>query len=282
MKAVVATTLFAATNATNLALTWRDCGGVAKISSVTPSSVPLGKSTEITGTGKTPVTVNGGNFAATVKAGWIPLASCSGPLGPAKTCSLPLGAGSLTLEPISLPIQAGTASISLSVHLAASLPAQLASTTTHVTANSNDGQKMICLDVYLKDGASDLLEQSGGACSAADQAAINARGGGDEAGHFPSDTEECSKGALNFFKGIEKEKFDACLTGRVKISSACAGCYWEAAQYGFENCKFSCLQSWCSSTCLKCTKPGSTRADQCAGFVSTSQPVACDSANAVV
>merc|ERR1712224_846621 len=130
----VATTLFAAANATNLALTWSDCGGAAKITSVTPSSVPLGTKTEITGTGNTPVTVTGGSFAATVKAGWIPLASCKGPLGPAKTCTLPLGAGSLTLEPIALPIAVGTASISLSVSLAASLPAQLASTTTHVTA----------------------------------------------------------------------------------------------------------------------------------------------------
>merc|ERR1712224_922658 len=130
----VATTLFAAANATNLALTWSDCGGAAKITSVTPSSVPLSTKTEITGTGNTPVTVTGGSFAATVKAGWIPLASCKGPLGPAKTCTLPLGAGSLTLEKIALPIQAGQASISLSVDLSASLPAQLASTTTHVTA----------------------------------------------------------------------------------------------------------------------------------------------------
>merc|ERR1712038_2079342 len=101
--------------------------------SVVPSSIPLGASTTITGSGTSSVTVSGGNFAATVKAGWIPLASCSGPLGPAKTCTLPLGAGSLTLNAITLPIGPGAASISIAVNLAASLPAQLASTTTHTT-----------------------------------------------------------------------------------------------------------------------------------------------------
>lgn len=283
MKAITAATVLAVADATNLALTWRDCGGAAKISSVSPKSVPLGVSTEITGTGTTPVGVNGGNFHATVKAGWIPLASCSGPLGPSKKCSLPLGAGSLTLEPIALPIAVGTASISLSVDLAASLPAQLASTTTHVTATSSEGQKVVCLDVYLRDSmVAAVPDVSGGGCTAADKAAVNAAGGGDSAGSFPVDTEECAKAALSIFKGIDPNKFDSCLTGRVAISKSCAQCYWKAAQYGFEKCKFSCLSSWCSSACLSCSAEGAKKADQCAGFTSTSKPVPCDFEGAVV
>merc|ERR1712110_1302895 len=137
---------------TNLALTWSDCGGLAKINSVTPSSVTLGASTKITGSGTSPVTVSSGTFAANVKAGWIPLASCSGPIGPPKTCTLPLGAGSLTLNPIALPINPGPASISMNIQLAASLPATLAQTTTHVTATSGSGQGLVCLDVHLKNG----------------------------------------------------------------------------------------------------------------------------------
>merc|ERR1712100_189474 len=101
-----------------------------------------GQKTKITGSGTSPVAVAGEQFDATVKAGWIPLASCSGPLGPAKTCSLPLGAGSLTLNAIKLPIGPGDASISLDVQLAASLPAQLASTTTHATALNEARQKV--------------------------------------------------------------------------------------------------------------------------------------------
>jgi len=66
------------------------------------------------------------------------------------------------LEPIALPIAVGTASISLSVDLAASLPAQLASTTTHVTATSSDGQGMVCMDVYLKDASSSNALKSAG------------------------------------------------------------------------------------------------------------------------
>merc|ERR1712224_220152 len=105
---------------------------------------------KITGSGTSSVAVSGGNFAATVKAGWIPLASCSGTLGPSKTCTLPLGAGSLTLDAVPLPIAVGPAAISLKVALAASLPAQLASTTTHATATSTSGQGLVCLDIDLK------------------------------------------------------------------------------------------------------------------------------------
>merc|ERR1712139_417400 len=137
---------------TNLALSWTDCGGLAKINSVTPSSVTLGTSTKITCSGTSPITVISGTFAANVKAGWIPLASCSGPIGPAKTCTLPLGAGSLTLNPIALPINPGPASISMNVQLAASLPATLAQTTTHITATSGSGQGLVCIDVHLKNG----------------------------------------------------------------------------------------------------------------------------------
>merc|ERR1711937_972990 len=208
------------------------------------------------------------------------LASCSGPLGPAKTCTLPLGAGSLTLDALPLPIPAGPASISLTVALAASLPAQLASTTTHATATSTSGQGLVCLDIDLKAGMTEEAPLAG--CSAADQAAINARGGGDADGHFPMDNEECAKAALSFFHGIDKAKFDTCLTGRVKISSACAGCYWQSSQYGFENCKFSCMTSWCSSKCLSCTAPGGKQADACAGFATTSKPVACDAVDVAV
>jgi len=244
------------------------------------------------------VAVTGGNFAATVKAGWIPLASCSGPIGPVKTCTLPLGAGSLTLNQVDLPIQPGPAAISLTVSLAASLPAQLASTTTHATATSTSGQKMVCLDIFLKDaldamatpwqvGADSAATRrrpspAAGGCSAADQAKINARGGGDAEGHFPKDTEECSRKCLSFFYGIEVKCFDKCLVEKLQISSGCAHCYWEAAEYGFENCKFACMDSWCSSGCLKCTAPGGSKADACAGFHSTSQPVSCDEDNAVV
>merc|ERR550514_2515843 len=157
MKLAVVSSVLGVASASELALTWRDCGGAAKIDNVVPSSVPLGTATKITGSGTSPVAVSGGNFAATVKAGWIPLASCSGPLGPAKTCTLPLGAGSLTLDPIALPLPAGPASISLTVNLAASLPAQLASTTTHATATDSSGQNMVCLDVFLKAGITDTV-----------------------------------------------------------------------------------------------------------------------------
>jgi len=283
MKAVVASSVFVAVTTADLALTWKDCGGLAQIKSVTPSSVPLGVKTTLTGSGTSPVKVTGGRFDATVKAGWIPLASCSGPLGPAKTCNLPLGAGSLTLDPVALPIGPGDATISLTVELAASLPAQLAATTTHATAMNTGNQKIVCLDVYLKNG---MIEEtpslSGGACSPDDRAKIQTAGGGDNPGSFPAGAVDCAKGSLNFFKGIDQAKYDACLTNKFQISSACAGCYWQSAQYGFENCKFSCMASWCSSKCLECSKPGAEKTNACAGYESPSVPVPCDSVNVAV
>jgi len=296
MKAVSITAIVAVASAaeapqTSLALTWNDCGSKGgKITGVTPSSITLGTSTTISGTGNLQVPVSAGTFAATVKAGWIPLASCNGPLGPAKTCTLPLGAGSLTLNAISLPLTVGPLAVSMNVALAASLPAQLASTTTHVTAKDNSGSASLCMDIFLKQSeVSSALsaetmpaETMTGACSASDQSKINARGGGDGEHHFPKDSEECAREALSIFSGINPTTFQKCLTGRVPISSGCAHCYWEAAQYGFENCKWSCMSSWCSSGCLSCSKGGADKAIACAGFTSTSVPTPCDTDQAVV
>lgn len=52
------------------------------------------------------------------------------------------------------------------------------------------------------------------------------------------------------------DAFIGCMEGRTggALSRKCLGCYNANAEYSFLNCKMACLCSWCSSTCLKCTK----------------------------
>jgi len=117
-----------------------------------------------------------------------------------------------------------------------------------------------------------------GACSADDQVAINAKGGGDVEGHFPKITSDCGHKALNIFKGIDEDKFNTCLTGEVSISKGCSDCYWQAAEYGYKHCKTACITSWCSKSCLECAK--GFDADGCAGF-SGPAPEPCSSEEAL-
>ena len=111
-----------------------------------------------------------------------------------------------------------------------------------------------------------------GACSAADQSAIAAKGGGTAAGSFPKITSDCGRQALSIFSGISEAKFNQCLEGEVAVSQGCSDCYYQAAQYGYENCKLACLRSWCSASCLQCA--AKFDADGCAGFAAPA-PTAC-------
>merc|ERR1712110_453550 len=54
--------------------------------------------------------------------------------------------------------------------------------------------------------------------------------------------------------------------GAVGISSACSECYAVAADYGFKNCKATCLLGWCKQGCLDCTAPAQTDLPACTGI----------------
>ena len=113
---------------------------------------------------------------------------------------------------------------------------------------------------------------AGGACSATDQAAINAKPGGTADGSFPKLTMECGRKALSIFSGISESKFNQCLQGELAVSTGCSDCFYKASQYGYENCKLACLKSWCSAGCLQCAANFDT--DGCAGFAAPA-PTAC-------
>merc|ERR1711964_235053 len=84
----------------------------------------------------------------------------------------------------------------------------------------------------------------------------------------------CGKGALGL-TGIDHDKFTSCVQSDLSISAGCSECYYATAQYGFANCKLSCLAGWCKSGCLSCTQPAQDTLGTCAGFT-TSKADPCD------
>merc|ERR1712151_766840 len=132
-----------------LKLTWSDCGDSSthtKITSFTPNSITTGQKATMTGTGNLDEDVTGANFDLEMKtlAGKV---SCKGDASQSKTCSLPLGVGSLTFNAMAFPIKKGTTSVSVDLSLSALLPGALAHTETKVTATATGGDELFCMDI---------------------------------------------------------------------------------------------------------------------------------------
>merc|ERR1711998_711934 len=118
----------AAASATDLKLSWSDCGDAStkvKIASFTPSTLTLGQKTTMTGTG------NLGEDVASAT----------------KTCSLPLGTGSLTFDAMTFPLKAGSTNVNVDIALSSAVPASLQTTDTKCTASSSSGDKLFCIEI---------------------------------------------------------------------------------------------------------------------------------------
>jgi len=112
-------------------------------------------------------------------------------------------------------------------------------------------------------------------CSDEEQQRINSFGGGYVAGGFPRITVACTKAAIDVFSGIAEEDFGTCMSKKLNISKNCSHCWQRSGQYGFDNCKMPCLDSWCSSQCLACSAPAVPNIVACAGIAGPA-PVQCD------
>ena len=131
MKPAAALSLVAGV-AADLKLTWSDCGAGsthAKISSFTPDTLPLGQKTTLTGTGALDEAVTGATFDLSMTGSIGTLVHCTGDASASKTCSLPLGTGSLTFDAMSFPLAPGNVPVKVDLSLAASIPASLQTTT---------------------------------------------------------------------------------------------------------------------------------------------------------
>merc|ERR1712031_72978 len=135
--------------ASKLKLAWTDCGDSSthtKITAFSPSSITTGQTATMTGTGNLDEDVSGATFdlEMTTMAGKV---SCKGDASQSKTCSLPLGVGSLTFNAMAFPIKKGTTSVSVDLSLAAMLPGALAHTETKVIATGMGGEQLFCMDI---------------------------------------------------------------------------------------------------------------------------------------
>merc|ERR1711998_430949 len=113
--------------------------------------------TTMTGTGTLPEDISGANFDLEMD-GVIHLLSCKGDASQSKTCSLPLGAGSLSFDAMSFPLKAGQVQVKVDIALSANLPASLASTTTKATATATNGDKLFCIEIKSSKEAHSRIE----------------------------------------------------------------------------------------------------------------------------
>jgi len=144
-SAVALTTAEAGT----LKLTYSDCGSThGKVTSMSPTSFATGKTVTITGTGTLDEDVTAVAVTATISALGTQLCKVSGDGKSDLVCKLPLGAATITVPALPLPIAKGTLSLPVLVTTSASIPPSLANVDIHLTANDQNGQSAVCLDAH--------------------------------------------------------------------------------------------------------------------------------------
>merc|ERR1740138_1216424 len=135
---------------TDLKLSWSDCGDAStkvKIASFTPSTLTLGQKTTMTGTGNLGEDVAGATFDLEMTGAIGKLVSCKGDASASKTCSLPLGTGSLTFDAMTFPLKAGSTNVNVDIALSPAVPGSLQTTDTKCTASSSSGDKLFCIEI---------------------------------------------------------------------------------------------------------------------------------------
>merc|ERR1719281_238160 len=145
-------------NSADLAVTFQDCGDAdtdAVVTDVVPKSLSPGASTTVTGSGTLKHDVTGGAYTMTMTGllGAVLVKNCGGDASKANTCDIvaPLygNVGSLTYQPATFPIKAGSISgvPKVGVTLKAGLTPDVERTTTTLQFSGSDGRKVICVKI---------------------------------------------------------------------------------------------------------------------------------------
>merc|ERR1719399_1337880 len=113
----------------------------------------------MTGTGALSEDVPGATFDLEMTGAIGKLVSCQGDASAAKTCSLPLGTGTLTFDAMTFPLKAGSTDVNVDISLSAAVPASLQSTTTRTTATASNGDKLFCIEIKSAPGLSANIDQ---------------------------------------------------------------------------------------------------------------------------
>jgi hypothetical protein len=132
----------------NLKLDWSDCGDSSyhtKVESLSPSTLPIGKKTTVTGSGNVDEQVTGGAFTITAKFGTTE--HYAGDVCAPKVFKLPLGLGTITWDGLKCPVAKGSVSVGVDVQLSSLIPAKLAKGTIEIKATGAKKENLICVDI---------------------------------------------------------------------------------------------------------------------------------------
>merc|ERR1712178_549060 len=133
-----------------ISLKHSDCGGKgvhAPILDFGPSAVVLGKKTTMVGHGKLDETVTSANFELTMTGALGTMLHCTGDASQTKSCPLPMGFGSLTMQGMSFPLQPGNVPVNVDMYLKDTTPAHLLTTTTTAKATDEKGEEIFCIQI---------------------------------------------------------------------------------------------------------------------------------------
>merc|ERR1719456_603474 len=101
----------------------------------------------MTGTGALSEDVSGATFDLEMTGAIGTLVSCKGDASAAKTCSLPLGTGSLTFDAMTFPLKAGSTDVNVDISLSSAVPASLQTTSTKMTSTASNGDSLFCIEI---------------------------------------------------------------------------------------------------------------------------------------
>jgi hypothetical protein len=131
-----------------LDVTWSDCGDAetkSLVHDLQPPQLKQGSIQHILGTGTLSEDVDEEIDVHMDMA--VKFLGCSGDGVAGKKCNFPLDLGSIEFVGIQEPIPAGEETIDVNLKLSRLVP-DASKTTTHVTAQLDNGEKLFCLDVF--------------------------------------------------------------------------------------------------------------------------------------
>uniref|UniRef100_A0A7S2VSI1 Uncharacterized protein n=1 Tax=Zooxanthella nutricula TaxID=1333877 RepID=A0A7S2VSI1_9DINO len=134
------------------------------------------------------------------------------------------------------------------------------------------------LAAFVPEGAqAELRVTPKGSCTVRDVKLIEAAGGGHGDGSFTKLNADCGAKAWNAFTGINPGSYKGCLKRAAPVSEPCAQCFAEGGVWGYSTCKWHCMVSWCSASCIGCNKAHLDKLDACIGATAP-RPTICTDA----
>merc|ERR1711865_990718 len=118
---------------------------------ISPTSVPQGTKTLVSGTGSVDTTVADGSYNVNVKALGVSMKTCKADLCSASKCSLPAFTGSVDFRGLNCPQAAGDVTLGFDVTVSRTVPSSLAVLSIEITSEGSAG-KLICATIQTSPG----------------------------------------------------------------------------------------------------------------------------------